>query len=188
MNSSLARNLESTTITAPFETFCADFLAWCVELAQESCSNLYVLQGEDGSVVVSLEAGTHGHVDALIECGEYVAYSDEIEMLAIKAFVELETSGSHTVRWTSRGVRAYLDTDWTRRYSGRTNGAEPAEFDSEAHRPWYLQPIPDAPKSKKTSGGESAHGRASITPCNPAPVPRCPPPTHGATTTGAIGC
>lgn len=148
-----ARNLESPTVTAPFETLNAASLTWCVELAQESCSNLYVLKGEDGNAVISLEAGTHGHLDVNIEYGEPVPYDDDIETMTIKAFAELEASGSHTVRWTSRGVRAYLNADWTRRYRGRQNDDEPAGFDAQACRPWYLQTIPDAPKAKKTPGG-----------------------------------
>jgi hypothetical protein len=137
------------TISAPSASPSALF-TWASELAYKSCSNLYVLCGEDGNAVFQLEAGIHGRLDAIIETDEPVPYTDELETLAYKAMSALEANGSHAVRRTSAGVRAFLKADWTRKYTGRVNDAPPAGFDPSEHRPYYLQPHPEVETPKKS--------------------------------------
>ncbi|MDF1497675.1 MAG: hypothetical protein P1P90_06535 [Patescibacteria group bacterium] len=166
MNTTL--DLIPVTVTAPTSeptTLCN----WLAELAREAGSSLFILCGAGGRLDVRLERGTHGRYDAIIESD--LSFTDELEAAAYKAMQALEACGSHTVRRTDNGVRAFLVADWTRRFNGRTNGAEPAEFNSAEHRPYYLQPVHDAPKSKKTSGGVGAwkgfHHPMQPRPCTP---------------------
>jgi hypothetical protein len=130
------------TITAP-STTPSVLLAWVTEIATRSCSNLYVLCGEKGHAVFQLEAGVHGRLDAIIETDEPVPYTDELESMAFKALSALEADGSHAVRRTTNGVRAFVKSGWANKYNGRVNDAPPAGFNPAEHRPYYLQPHPE---------------------------------------------
>ncbi len=137
------------TIAAPSSSSSA-LLTWAAELAYKSCSNLYVLHGENGNAVFQLEAGTHGRLDATIEISEPVPYTTELEALAYKVMSKLETDGSHAVRRSSAGVRAFLKAGWTQKYTGRVNDAPPAGFNPAEHLPWYRQPHPEVETPKKS--------------------------------------
>jgi len=134
------------SITAPTASVPA-LVAWLAELAREAGSSLFILHGTNGKTDVRLERGTHGRYDAVVECD--VPFSDEFETAAYQALLALETAGTHTVRRTDRGVRAFLRASWTRRYEGRQNADAPQSFDPEACRPWHCQPLPERPKPKK---------------------------------------
>jgi len=157
------------TISAPQHSATLDFFVWCANLASKMCSNLYVLRGNDGNVIVRLESGTHGNYNAFIECRDKTPYTSEVEIAAITAFEALEASNSHTVRWTTRGVRAFLRADWTRRYTGRVNVEDPKKFDKKNCRPWSSQPVPDSPYKRLVNEPRDYYTPTHPASCSPDP-------------------
>jgi len=139
--------MEIATITAPHAPTSPAFYAWLAELARLACVNLYIIN-QDGMMCVEFERGTHGQLDFTVEY-EPIAFCDAIESLAYKAMQALERAGSHTVRETSRGIRAFLKAGWTGKYECRQNGRDPDGFDASAHRPKLCGSLPEPPKKEK---------------------------------------
>jgi len=128
-----------------------EFFSSLAKLACEAHSSLFVLRDKNGNVHIELARGTHGKLDAVIDYGEPVPFTDEVEMLAITAMRVLD-GNSHSVRFTSGGVRAFLDVNWTARFSGGREHEAPSDFDESTCRPHYTRSLlidPPRPKPER---------------------------------------